>query len=90
MSSRHSALIEAVAGLEEKLTEASYLCSEAVGIAVDDVDDPHAAVAVHDGQIVYMGLSDPLLALPPDELADIINALIATAFGMWRAKRRSL
>ncbi|MCV7247701.1 hypothetical protein H7J07_05610 [Mycobacterium koreense] len=82
-------LLEAAKAAEEAWTEASFRIAEAVGVSVDDVTDHHVAVAVHGGQIVYMGISDPLLALPADELADIVNGHIAIAFGSWREQLRS-
>lgn len=79
-------LIETAQSLEEDWTAASFAAAQSVGIAIDDPDDPHAAVAVHDGRIVYMGISDPLLTIGLDQLTDLLNALILTAFSQWRAQ----
>lgn len=64
---------------------AAFTAAEAVGIALDDPDDPNVAVAVQDGQIVYLGISDPMLRIDPQQLTDVINATILIAFGTWKA-----
>ncbi len=66
--------------------DAAFTAAEAVGLWIDDLDDPHVAVAVHDGQIVYIGISDPMLRIPLDRLQDVLNACIFNAFAMWRAQ----
>ncbi|KMV17592.1 hypothetical protein ACT17_14985 [Mycolicibacterium conceptionense] len=71
-------------GIENVWTEAAFAAEEAVGLAFDDIDDPNVAVAVHDGRIVYIGISDGMLQVPLDELQDALNACILTAFAMWK------
>ncbi|WP_170914982.1 MULTISPECIES: hypothetical protein [unclassified Mycobacterium] len=44
------------------------------------------AVAVHDGQIVYIGISDGMLRVPLDQLQDVLNTCIFNAFAMWRSQ----
>lgn len=61
--------------------------ADAIGIALDNPDDPHVAVAVHDGRIVYVGISDPMLRGEQQELQDVLNACIINAFAMWGAQR---
>lgn len=61
--------------------------SDAVGVALDNPDDPHVAVAVHDGRIVYIGISDPVMRGDQRELQDALNACILSAFSMWNAQR---
>ena len=70
--------------LENVWTEAAFAAEEAVGLAFDDVDDPNVVVAVHDGRIVYIGISDGMLLVPLDELQDALNTCILTAFAMWK------
>ena len=68
-------------------TAAAIADADAVGIAIDNPDDPHVAVAVHDGRIVYIGISDPMLRGNQQDLQDVLNACILTAFSMWGAQR---
>lgn len=79
-------LVDAAQHLETAWGEAAYLSAEATGIAMDDPNNPSAAVAVHDGRITYIGISDPLLAAGAEQLTDLINGLIVVAFGNWRAQ----
>lgn len=81
----HGAL-GAARSLETVWQEAAFTSAEAVGLWIDDLDDPHVAVAVHGGQIVYIGISDAMLRGPLDALQDVLNACIFNAFGMWRAQ----
>lgn len=76
--------IEAGQNLHAVLVESAFDDAEAVGIWIDNVDDPHLAVVVHDGQIVYIGISDGMLLIPVDQLQDVLNAAIMNAFGSWR------
>lgn len=78
-------LVEAARRLENAWGQAAFISAEATGIAIDDPDDPHVAVAVHDGRIVYIGISDPMMHAGLDQLADVLNGLIVNAFGNWRA-----
>ncbi|WP_237161364.1 hypothetical protein [Mycobacteroides salmoniphilum] len=75
-------LAEIFADMETVWSEAAFTTAEAVGIAVDDPDDPHVAVAVHDGQITYIGISDGMLRMPLDQLQDMLNACIFNAFSL--------
>ena len=68
-------------------TAASRSDSDSVGIALDNPDDPHIAVAVHDGRIVYIGISDPVMRGSQQELQDALNACIFSAFAQWGARR---
>lgn len=79
-------LAEAAARLETAWGEAGYRSAEATGIAMDNPNNPSAAVAVHDGQITYIGISDPLLGIGAEQLTDLINGLIVVAFSNWRAR----
>lgn len=79
-------LLDDLPQLERAWDEAAYRSAEATGIAIDDLNNPHAAVAVHDGQIVYIGISDSLLGVGGDQLTDILNGLILCAFSNWRAQ----
>ncbi len=79
-------LVEAADQMETAWREAAYTSAQATGIAIDDPDDPRAAVAVHDGQITYIGLSDSLLRVGAEQLTDLINGLIVVAFSNWRAQ----
>lgn len=78
--------IAAARQLEAVSGEAAFLTAEAVGVWIDDLDDPHVAVAVYGGQIVYVGISDGMLRAPLDQLQDVLNACIFNAFGSWRAQ----
>jgi hypothetical protein len=80
-------LLDAAQELETAWGESAFDHARAVGIAIDDPSDPHVAVAVHDGRIVYIGISDPMLQVTLDELTDSLNAAILNAFAMWRAQR---
>lgn len=80
-------LVEAAQRLEDVWGQAAFISAEATGIAIDDPNDPHVAVAVHDGRIVYIGISDPMMRAGLDQLADVLNGLIVNAFGRWRAQR---
>ena len=79
--------IDAARALETVWEEAAFKSAEAIGLWIDDLDDPHVAVAVHGGQIVYIGISDGMLRAPLDQLQDVLNACIFNAFSMWRAQR---
>lgn len=79
--------LQAARALETAWGEAAFTAAEAVGLWIDDLDDPHVAVAVHGGQIVYIGISDGMLRGPLDQLQDTLNACIFNAFGMWQAQR---
>lgn len=79
-------VIDAARQLERVWEDAAFVSVEAVGLWIDDLDDPHVAVAVHDGRIVYIGISDGMLRAPMDQLQDTLNACIFNAFGMWRAQ----
>ena len=71
-------------------SKAARADADAVGISLDNPDDPHVAVAVHDGQIVYIGISDPIMQGDVRELQDILNACIFNAFAMWAAQRNGV
>ena len=73
--------------MDRAWTAASRADSDAVGIALDNPDDPHIAVAVHDGRIVYIGISDPVMRGDQRELQDVLNACIFSAFAQWGARR---
>ncbi len=84
----------AAARLEQVWTAAGLADADAVGVALDNPDDPHVAVAVHDGRIVYIGISDPMLRgsdpmLRGDlrDLQDVLNGCVYSAFAMWFAER---
>lgn len=77
-------LSEIFADIENVWQDAAFTSAEAVGIAIDDPDDPHLAVAVQDQQIVYIGISDGMLRMPLDQLQDVLNACIFNAFSMWQ------
>ncbi|SLJ36923.1 hypothetical protein [Mycobacteroides abscessus] len=81
-------LSEIFADIESVWSEAAFTSAESVGIAIDDPDDPHVAVAVHDGQITYIGISDGMLRIPLDQLQDTLNACIFNAFNMAEARQR--
>jgi len=70
-----------------EFVETTLADANAVGIALDNPDDPHVAVAVHGGRIVYIGISDPMMNSDQQELRDVINACILSAFAMWGAQR---
>ena len=77
----------AAARLEHAWTAAGLTDADAVGIALDNPDDPHVAVAVHDGRIVYIGISDPMMRGSLKDLQDVLNGCIYSAFAMWFAQR---
>ena len=56
----------------------------AVGVAVDNTDDLHAAVVFYDGKVLYANASEPLRRGSQRELQDTINALTLISFGQWR------
>lgn len=70
--------------LASTIETTAYARACAVGIAIDNPDDPHVAVVVYQGRIVYIGISDPMLRVGLDALQDQLNALIFNAFAMWR------
>jgi predicted amidohydrolase YtcJ len=72
---------------DTQFVETTLADANAVGIALDNPDDPHVAVAVHGGRIVYIGISDPMMNSDQQELRDVINACILSAFAMWGAQR---
>ena len=72
---------------DTQFVETTLADANAVGIAIDNPDDPHVAAAVHDGRIVYIGISDPMMKGNQQELQDVINACIISAFSMWGAQR---
>ncbi len=76
--------------IEAAWSKGAFTAAEAVGIFIDDPDDPHVAVAVQDGRIIYIGISDPMLRGPIDELQDVLNAGIFSAFSMWQAQLRGV
>lgn len=76
--------------LERAWTAAALADADAVGIAVDDPFEPHVAVAVHDGRIVYIGISDPVAHGDAQELQDVLNGCIFTAFTQWAAQRAGI
>lgn len=82
-------VLDAARRLEAVWTAASFTSAEAVGLWIDDLDNPHVAVAVHGGQIVYIGISDGMLRGPLGLLQDSLNACIFNAFGMWRSQLAS-
>ena len=73
--------------MTEAWTAAARAETDAVGVALDNPDDPHVAVAVHGGRIVYIGISDPAMRGDQQDLQDVINACIITAFASWAAQR---
>ncbi|MFA5711728.1 hypothetical protein [Mycolicibacterium sp.] len=75
--------------METATSGGGFAAAEAVGIFIDDPDDPHVAVVVREGRIVYIGISDPMLRRSLDELQDMLNAGIFTAFSMWQAQLRA-
>ena len=77
----------AAARLEHAWTAAGLTDADAVGIALDNPDDPHVAVAVHGGRIVYIGISDPMMRGILKDLQDVLNGCIYSAFAMWFAQR---
>ncbi|OHU53449.1 MULTISPECIES: hypothetical protein [Mycobacteriaceae] len=81
-------LSEIFTDIENVWSKAAFSAAEAVGIAIDDPDDPHVAVAVQDQQIVYIGISDGMLRIPLDQLQDALNACIFNAFSMWQKQSR--
>lgn len=68
------------------MASTAFASANAVGVWIDNPDDPQVAVAVHDGRIVYLGISDPMLRVDTDQLQDAINSCIFNAFAMWRAQ----
>jgi hypothetical protein len=72
---------------DTRVVETTLSDANAVGIALDNPDDPHVAVAVHGGRIVYVGISDAMIGQNPQEVQDVINACILSAFSMWGAQR---
>jgi hypothetical protein len=72
---------------ETQVVETTLADANSVGIALDNPDDPHVAVAVYCGCIVYIGISDPVMRGNQQELQDVINACIISAFAMWGAQR---
>ncbi|SKT55671.1 Uncharacterised protein [Mycobacteroides abscessus subsp. massiliense] len=86
MSDPLNRLVELSGEMEAVWTAAAFTTAEAVGLWIDDPDDPHVAVAVHDGQIVYIGISDGMLRVPLDQLQDVLNTCIFNAFAMWRSQ----
>lgn len=79
-------LVEISGEMEAVWTAAAFTTAEAVGLWIDDPDNPHVAVAVHDQQIVYIGISDGMLRAPLDQLQDVLNTCIFNAFAMWRSQ----
>ncbi len=80
----------AAARLEQAWIDAGIADADAVGIALDNPSDPHVAVAVHDGRIVYIGISDPMMRGNLQELQDVLNGCIYSAFSMWFAQRSGM
>lgn len=60
---------------------------DAVGVAIDDPEDPHVAVAVHGGRIVFIGISDPRARGDVADLQAELNSCIFTAFAQWSAQQ---
>jgi len=80
-------VVDYATALETALETAAFTEANAVGLSIDDPDDPHVAVAVRHGRIVYIGISDPMLRVGLDQLQDVLNATIVNAFAMWQAQR---
>ena len=72
--------------IDTRPTGTRMSAANAVGIALDNPDDPHVVVAVHGGRIVYIGISDPILNSIQTDLESVINGCILSAFAMWAAQ----
>lgn len=79
-------VVDAMMRAEEIWITAANTAAEAVGICLDDPENPNLAVIVHDGRIVYIGISDPLMRAGLDVVQDVLNGAILSAFGQWKAK----
>lgn len=74
--------------LTEAWTAAALAHASAVGIALDDPDDPHAAVVVFDARVVYAGVSPGLQrGVPAADLQVITDSLTLNAVGLWAHAR---
>ena len=62
--------------------------AEAVGIGVDNLDDPHCVVVIHSGEIVYEEVSPGLQTLPAEQVEDVIRACRFMARASWAAQKR--
>lgn len=80
-------ILSAAQRVEQAWTAAALTDSDAVGVALDNPDDPQVAVTVHGGRIVYIGISDPMARGDLRELQDVLNACIFNAFAQWNSKR---
>jgi hypothetical protein len=76
-----------VTSTEARSADSTLAEANAVGIAMDNPEDPHVAVAVYGGRIVYIGISNAMMRGNRDELQDVINACILSAFLMWGAQK---
>lgn len=77
-------IIEAASQVEQVWTDAAVGSADAVGVALDDPDEPRVAVTIHDGRIVYIGISDGMLHGDMADLQVTLNACIINAFAAWR------
>lgn len=73
--------------LTEAWTAAAVADADAVGVAVDNPDDPHVAVIVHGGHVVYAQASPGIRTLPADDLTATLAAVMLTAIGLWAQQR---
>jgi len=88
--SSFSDIAEITAQVERAWTDAAVQGCDAVGVAVDDPDNPRVAVTVHSGRIVYIGIGDGMLQGDIGDLQITLNACILTAFSQWNAQRSGL
>lgn len=72
----------------DAIDAAAMRSAEAVGIGVDDIDDPHCVVIVHGGEVVCELVSPGLETLPSEQVADVRRACRFMARASWAAQKR--
>lgn len=84
-------LSEAAAAMRragDAVEEGAFAVAEAVGIALDNLQDPRCAVVVHRGEVVYESIAPGLAALPGEQVEDVLRATRFMALGSWLAQMR--
>lgn len=78
----------AMAAAADVVTEAAYRQAEAVGVGVNDVQNPHVVMLWRNGQAVYEAMSPGMRLASAEVQADAVRMARFMARCSWEAQRR--
>jgi hypothetical protein len=90
MSTTTDRITDAFQAIADVYAAVEYADMCALGVWTDDPADPGVTAVVFQGKLYSLIIPTSYLALEPDTLSDVVNAVIVNAFVEWQSDRQRL